>query len=188
VKITVYCASSENLPLPYRTAARELGALIARRGHTLVYGGGRFGLMGELSRAALAEGGKVVGIILDRFLARGVAHEGAHEMHSVTDMRSRKRGLDEAGDAYVALPGGFGTLEEILEILSFKQLGLHARPVVLINIAGYFDPLLAQFDRGMKEGFIDPECRSLYEVAKDAASAMEMIENARTFAAKPKDG
>src|SRR5712691_7697185 len=114
LSLTVYCASSKRLPQLYLDVAAELGRLIAQRGHTLVYGGGNIGLMDARAKAALAHEGKVTGVILSDFIDRGYANSG-HEMHSVDDMRARKRGLDEFGDAYIALPGGFGTLEEILE-------------------------------------------------------------------------
>jgi hypothetical protein len=161
--------------------ATELGKLIALRGHTLVYGGGNIGLMGALADAALAHGGKVRGVILADFIERGYASDG-HEMHSVDDMRSRKRGLDEFGDAYIALPGGFGTLEEILEMISFKQLGFHHKPIVFINTNGYFDHLLAQFERGFGEAFIHERFRDLYTVVTTPQEALEVIEAAAILA------
>jgi uncharacterized protein (TIGR00730 family) len=162
---------------PYIEVATELGQLIARRGHTLVYGGGNIGLMGALAQSALTHGGKVRGVILSEFIERGYA-QGGHEMHSVDDMRSRKRGLDEFGDAYIALPGGFGTLEEILEMLSFKQLGFHAKPIIFVNTAQYFAGLLQQFERGFAEAFIHERFRELYTVVKTPLEALEVIEAA----------
>jgi uncharacterized protein (TIGR00730 family) len=156
-------------------AAEELGTLIARRGHTLVYGGGNSGLMAALAKAALAHGGKVKGVILTDFIDRGYGNSG-HEMHSVTDMRARKRGLDEFGDAYIALPGGFGTLEEILEIISFKQLGLHHKPIVFVNTNDYFAGLLQQFERGFAEAFIHERFRNLYTVVATPQGALDGIE------------
>jgi hypothetical protein len=152
-----------------------LGRLIAQRGHTLVYGGGNIGLMDALAKATLAHGGRVRGVILTDFIDRGYANSG-HEMHSVDDMRSRKRGLDEFGDAYIALPGGFGTLEEILEMISFKQLGFHHKPIVFVNANGYFDHLLAQFERGFAEAFIQERFRDLYTVVATPQEAIEFIE------------
>jgi len=151
--------------------------LIALHGHTLVYGGGNIGLMDALARAALAHGGKVKGVILAEFIDRGYANSG-HEMHSVDDMRSRKRGLDEFGDAYLALPGGFGTFEEILEMISFKQLGFHNKPIVFINTNGYFEHLLRQFDRAFAEAFIHERFRDLYFVAATPQEALDIIEAA----------
>lgn len=179
--ITVYCASSRRVAQPYLEVATELGRLIAARGHTLVYGGGNIGLMGALANAAMLHNGKITGVILADFIERGYASEG-HEMQSVTDMRLRKRGLDELGDAYIALPGGFGTLEEILEIISFKQLGLHHKPVVLVNAYGYFDHLLAQFDRGFAEAFIHEKFRDLYTAVATPQEAVGFIEALTTEA------
>lgn len=162
---------------PYLEVATELGRLIAQRGHTLVYGGGSNGLMGALAQFALAHGGKVRGVILSDFIERGYAQSG-HEMLSVDDMRSRKRGLDEFGDAYIALPGGFGTLEEILEMISFKQLGLHHKPIVFINTDHYFAGLLQQFERGFLEAFIHERSRDLYTVVATPSEALACIETA----------
>jgi len=177
LSLTVYCASSKRVARPYLDVATELGRLIAQRGHTLVYGGGNIGLMGALAQSALMHGGKVQGVILTEFIERGYAQSG-HEMHSVDDMRSRKRGLDEFGDAYIALPGGFGTLEEILEMISFKQLGFHHKPIVFVNTDQYFDGLLQQFERGFAEAFIHERFRELYTVVKTPVEALEVIETA----------
>jgi uncharacterized protein (TIGR00730 family) len=173
--LTVYCASSKRVAQPYLDVAADLGRLIAQRNHTLIYGGGNIGLMGALAQAALARGGRVRGVILAEFIEKGQAQDG-HEMHSVNDMRSRKRGLDEFGDAYIALPGGFGTLEEILEMISFKQLGLHHKPIVFLNTNRYFDGLLQQFERGFAEAFIHERFRNLYTVAATPHAALEVIE------------
>src|SRR5215208_960614 len=175
LSLTVYCASSKRVAHPYLEVATELGCLIAQRGHTLIYGGGNIGRMGVLAQSALTHGGKVRGVILSEFIERGYA-QGGHEMHSVDDMRSRKRGLDEFGDAYIALPGGFGTLEEILEMISFKQLGFHHKPIVFINTDQYFEGLLQQFERGFTEAFIHERFRDLYTVAKTPLEALDVIE------------
>jgi len=175
LSLTVYCASSKRVPQRYFAVASALGRLIAQRGHTLVYGGGNIGLMDALAKATLAHGGKVTGVILTDFIDRGYANSG-HEMHSVDDMRSRKRGLDEFGDAYIALPGGFGTLEEILEMISFKQLGFHHKPIVFVNSDNYFEGLLLQFERGFAEAFIQERFRDLYTVVATPQEAIEFIE------------
>ncbi|MEW6299201.1 MAG: TIGR00730 family Rossman fold protein [Thermodesulfobacteriota bacterium] len=177
LSLTVYCASSRRVPQHYLDVATELGRLIAVRGHTLVYGGGNTGLMGALAAAALAHNGRVRGVILTEFIDRGYGTVG-HEMHSVNDMRLRKRGLDEFGDAYIALPGGFGTLEEILEMISFKQLGFHHKPIVLINTNDYFAGLLLQFERGFAEAFIHERFRDLYTVVADPHEALAYVEAA----------
>ncbi len=173
--LTVYCASSRRVPGVYLDMAAELGRLIARRGHTLVYGGGNIGLMGALAEAAMSCGGEVKGVILAEFIDRGYANSG-HEMHSVDDMRSRKRGLDELGDAYIALPGGFGTLEEILEVISFKQLGFHHKPIVFVNTNAYFKHLLRQFEQAFAEAFIHEHFRNLYHVVDTPQEALDFIE------------
>lgn len=173
--VTVYASSSELIPQRYFPPAEELGAAIAREGWRLVWGGGRYGLMGAVSRGARNAGGELAGVILQDFIDKNVHCPDTPEMRSVTDMRLRKRGLDEAGDAYVALPGGLGTLEEVLEILSFKQLGLHHKPVVLLDSFGYFGPLVDVIERAFVEGFIQPHFRGIYSVASDPVEAVRMI-------------
>lgn len=177
--VTVYASSSERISERYLAPAEELGAAIARQGWRLVWGGGRYGLMGAVSRGARAAGGQVAGVILQDFIDKNVHCPDTQEMESVTDMRVRKRGLDEAGDAYIALPGGLGTLEELLEILSFKQLGFHDKPVVLLNSFGYFGPLLDMIESGFREGFIQPHFRGIYCVATDPAEAVRLIRDYR---------
>ncbi len=174
-RVTVYASSSERIAEAHRALAAELGARIARAGWELVWGGGRFGLMGEVSRGAREAGGRTIGVILQQFVDKNVHCERASSMATVHDMRTRKRGLDEAGDAYVALPGGLGTLEELLEILSFKQLGFHDKPVVILDALGYWQPLLAMLERGFADGFIQPHFRGLWTVARTPAEAIEQI-------------
>jgi uncharacterized protein (TIGR00730 family) len=176
VRITVYCGSSRRSGEPYLSAARALGAEIARRGHVLVYGGAKIGLMGAVADAALAAGGAVRGVILRDFVDRGDVHHPDVEMESVGDMRARKAGLDGNGDAFVTLAGGLGTLEEFSEILSFRQLGFHHRPIVLLNTAGFFDPLLAWIERAIVDGFVRAEHRGLFSVTDDPAQAVALCE------------
>ena len=176
--VTVYCSSSSRLDPVYHAAAAALGTAIGQRGWTLVYGGGSRGLMGTVSRAAQAEGGEVRGIILDVLLDRGGDNSHVRQLRSVSTMRSRKRGLEEASDAFVAMPGGFGTFEEILEILSFKQLGFHRRPVILLNTAGYYDALVAQFERCYADDFADRQA-DLFVVADTADAVITTIEARR---------
>ncbi len=177
-RVTVYASSSERIDQAYFGPAEELGRQIADRGYELVFGGGRYGLMGAVSRGARNAGGQIRGVILQQFVDKNVHCEETHAMESVTDMRTRKRGLDEAGDAYVALPGGLGTLEEVLEILSFKQLGFHHKPVVLLNTRGYWDPLIAMLERGFEQGFVQSHFRGIYTIAVDPRAAIEQIANA----------
>ncbi len=178
--ITVYCASSQRCPQVYVDTATDLGRLLAQHAYTLIYGGGNSGLMGALSRATLAAGGQVVGVILTRFLEGGYGQTG-HEMYTADDMRSRKQGLDERGDAYIALPGGFGTFEEVLEVISLKQLGFHAKPIVLVNTNGYFDGLLQQFERGFAEALINQKWRGLYATVSTPQQALTHIEQELTW-------
>jgi uncharacterized protein (TIGR00730 family) len=172
--VTVYAGSAPDAPEPLLALARELGAGIATRGWVLVYGGARIGLMGALADAALARGGRVEGVILDTF-AR-VAHAGLHDLATVTDMRSRKAGLARRGDAFVALPGGFGTLEELSEILVERQIGLHTKPLVLVNHEGFWDPLLALVDHQIAAGLVREEHRALLTIVPDALAALAAIE------------
>ena len=185
MRITVFCGSSRRSRAPYLSAGRTVGAEIARRGHLLVYGGARIGVMGAIADAALEAGGRVRGVILADFIDRGDVHHPAVEMQSVEDMRSRKAGLDDGGDAFVTLPGGFGTLEELTEILSFRQLGLHDRPIVLVNTAGYFDPFLAQIERAVADGFVQPEHRELLAVTDDPIRAVDLCETPPSGSRRP---
>lgn len=173
--VTVYASSSERVPREYFAVAEELGRLIADKGWHLVFGGGRYGLMGAVSRGARAAGGEVSGVILQEFIDKNVHCTETREMRSVTDMRLRKRGLDEAGDGYVALPGGYGTYEELFEIVSFKQLGFHRKPVVLLNALGYWDPLLEMIEKSFSLGFIQEEYRDLLSVAGDPGEAVSLL-------------
>ena len=176
MRIAVYCGSSRRIGEPYVSAARQLGEALARRGHVMVYGGGRTGLMGIVADAALATGGRVHGVILEAFVAEGVAHEGLHELVRVETMRLRKQGLDERADAFIALPGGLGTLEELAEILSFRKLGFHARPLVLLDTAGFWAPLVAQLELAIEEGFDREEVRGYFTVTRDPDQAVAMCE------------
>jgi hypothetical protein len=171
--VTVYAGSASRAPVELLHLARELGRGIAERGWCLVYGGARIGLMGALADSALEAGGRVEGVIVDTF-AR-VAHAGLHELATVADMRSRKAGLAHRGDAFVAMPGGFGTLEELSEILVERQLGMHAKPLVLLNHAGFWEPLLEQVERQISWGLVRPEYRSLLTVVPDVAGALAAI-------------
>ena len=174
-RVTVYASSSERIDRRYFAVAEDVGRRIAARGWDLVWGGGRYGLMGAVSRGARAGGARTIGVILQEFIDKNVHCSDAHRMDSCTDMRSRKRGLDESGDAFLALPGGLGTLEELLEVLSFKQLGFHDRPVVILDAFGYWQPLLQMIERGFAEGFVQPQVRGMFTVAADAATAIDQI-------------
>jgi uncharacterized protein (TIGR00730 family) len=176
VRIAVFCGSSSHARPVYFAAAHALGDEIARRGHTLIYGGGRTGLMGAVADGALEAGGDVQGVILDTFIRENVHHPLIQELHSVGDMRSRKAGLDERADGFAALPGGLGTLEELTEILSFRKLGLHHRRLVFVNTEGFFDPLLAQIERAIEQGFDHTRVRDSFAVTDDPRAVVGLLE------------
>ena len=178
MRIAVYCGSSKRVSETYHEAARRVGTAIARARHIMLYGGGRTGLMGTAADAALAAGGVVEGVILDAFIGMDVHHRGLHRLDEVGDMRSRKRALEEGADAFIALPGGLGTLEELTELLSFRKLGFHARPLVLVDTNGYFQPLVAQIERAIRDGFDHPEMREAFAVTDDPERAVALCEPA----------
>jgi uncharacterized protein (TIGR00730 family) len=148
---------------------------VARRSITLVYGGGTRGLMGELADAALGHGGRVIGVIPTGLFAREINHTGLTELHEVGSMHERKQLMYEKSDAFVALPGGLGTLEELAEIATWSQLGLHSKPVVLLDVDGFWDPLAAQLDRMVGAGFVKPANRGLIQRTRSAEEALAVI-------------
>ncbi len=174
-RVTVYCASSTAIPEPYHAVAAELGRRIVEAGWELVFGGGSTGLMGSLGRAAMAAGGRVTSVILDRFVAMGIGLEGVAEIEVVDDLRPRKARLEERGDACVALPGGFGTVEELSEAIVRKQVGFHAKPIVILNALGFYDPLLAFFEGARARGFIGADGDGLYRVATTVDETMRLL-------------
>lgn len=159
--IAVFCGSSEGASPVYRERAQELGRELAGRGIALVYGGARVGLMGAVADAVLERGGRVIGV-LPRFLqAREIAHEGLSELMLVESMHERKAKMAELADGFIALPGGPGTMDEFFEIFTWGQLGLHRKPCGLLNVGGYFDPILSMFDMMERERFMQPRFRSM---------------------------
>lgn len=160
-RLCVCCGSSKGHDPVYASAATRVGALAARGGWGIVYGGGQIGLMGLLADAALASGAEVVGVIPEKLKALELGHGGLTRLEVVPSMHARKARMTELSDAFLALPGGFGTLDELCEVLSWAQLGYHTKPVGLLNTAGFFDPLLALFDRQVDEGFLAPRHRAL---------------------------
>lgn len=172
--ICVYCGSSQNVAEAYFAAARELGAAIAQRGIKLVYGGAHVGLMGALADAALAHGGEVAGVIPRALIMKEVPHGGLTEMHEVESMHDRKALMAELSGAFIALPGGFGTLDELCEIVTWALLDFHAKPVVLVNVDGYYDHLLAFLERATDDGFIRPRHRALLRVAAGVDEALRL--------------
>jgi uncharacterized protein (TIGR00730 family) len=173
--VCVFCGSSAPEDPRYRNAARALGTLLARRGITLVYGGGRVGLMGELADAALAQGGRVIGVIPVGLFAREVNHTGVTELHEVGSMHERKRLMYDLADAFTALPGGLGTLEEVAEAATWSQIGLHSKPLVLLDVDGFWESLVAQLDRMAGVGLLRPAGRSLIQRAGSAEEALAVL-------------
>jgi hypothetical protein len=173
--VTVYCSSSRHVPAVYFEAARELGGSIARAGWTLVYGGNYVGCMGALADAARAVGGKVIGVTPELLVRDGIADNECGELVVTANMRDRKAMLEARGDAFVALPGGLGTFEEVFEILVGKLLGYHQKPIVLLNVADYYGPLLAMLEHGIEQRFIKATARQAYFVAASVAEAIEFL-------------
>ena len=174
--ICVYSSSSDAIAPSYFSVAYELGALIVQHGYALVYGGARVGLMGELARAVHAHRGTVIGVIPETIRAWGMAYDLSNELLVTANLRERKALMETRSEAFIALPGGFGTLEEILEVLTLKQLQVHTKPVVFINTRGFFDRLIDLFEHFYAEQFAREQYRQLYFVAPDAASAITYIE------------
>lgn len=178
-RVCVFCGSNTGSRPAYREAALQLGAALARRGIGLVYGGGAVGLMGALADAVLAAGGEVVGVIPEALVAAEVAHRGLTERRVVSSMHERKAAMADLADAFIALPGGFGTLEEFCEVLTWAQLGLHQKPCGLLNVQGYFEHFLAMLDHAVTERFARPEHRALVLEAKDPEALLNMLRSYR---------
>ncbi|HEX2947796.1 MAG TPA: TIGR00730 family Rossman fold protein [Clostridia bacterium] len=173
--ICVYSSSSDKIDTPYFELAARLGRAIAANGDTLLFGGGMRGLMGATATAAHDSGAKVIGIIPEALNLKGIAFEACDEMVVTRDIRERKSIMDERSEAFIALPGGFGTLEELIEIISLKLLKYHNKPVVILNCRGFYDAMLKQFDDIIGGSFAKPESRLLYHVTSDVAEAIEYI-------------
>ena len=169
----VYCGSRPGADPRFAQSARDTGALIGSQGWELVYGGGKVGLMGMVADATLAAGGTVYGVIPQTLIDREVGHTGLTELHVVDNMHARKTMMFERAHAFVALPGGIGTFEELFEIWTWHQLGMHHKPFGLLNVAGYYDPLIAMLDGMMKQGFLNPVVRELLQVGTDAAELLQ---------------
>jgi cytokinin riboside 5'-monophosphate phosphoribohydrolase len=184
--VTVFCGSSDVVDPKYFAVAVELGEKLARRHWRLVYGGGRVGLMGALSRSVLEHGGEVTGVIPRALLDLGVGETAVSELVVTDGLRDRKAIMDERGDAFVALPGGIGTMEEVLEALTLKQLGYHRKAIAVLDLDGFFDPLWTQFQRGVDEGFIKPEFLDLWYPARDVDALLRYLESYVPHAYGPK--
>ncbi len=173
--LCVYCSSSDAVAPIYFETAEEVGAQLAQQGYTLIYGGGRIGLMGALARAVHQSGGRVIGVIPEFLRDNGLAYDAADELIITRDLRERKAVMEARAEGFVTLPGGFGTLEEALEIITLKQLGLHTKPVVMINVQGFYDSMLELMERIYQERFAKPEYRHLYHFAPDVDEAFSYL-------------
>ena len=176
-RLCVFCGSNAGHDPRYRNAAEALGRLLAGRGIELVYGGGNVGLMGIIADACLAAGGTVIGVIPEALLGKEVAgrhvdHRALTRLEVVASMHARKARMAELADGFIALPGGFGTFEEFCEILTWGQLGFHVKPTGLLNVNGFYDPLLAMFDRAVEDGFLRAENRAMALAAGDGESLL----------------
>lgn len=174
-RLCVFCGSSRGAQPAYARAAAELGRALAREGIELVYGGSHLGLMGVIADAALAAGGRVIGVIPDFMLEREIGHRQLSELRVVRSMHERKANMAELSDAFVALPGGFGTFEELCEMLTWGQLGLHAKPCALYDVEGYYQPMLQLFDRAVEQGFVRAENRSSLLVEREPAALLARL-------------
>lgn len=174
--ICVFCGSQQGTRPVYAAAARELGTLLASRGIRVIYGGGRVGLMGALADSAMAAGGEVIGVIPRDLLDREVGHDGLTRLEVVDSMHQRKARMAELADAFIALPGGYGTFEELFEALTWCQLGIHAKPSGLLDVEGYFSGLRQQLKRSVEEGLLRPQHAGLLAVAQDAHALLMDLE------------
>jgi len=175
-RVAVYCASNDGVRPEYLECARALGTVMAERGLTVVYGGGRVGLMGALADAALAAGGEVIGVMPHGLVQREVAHHGLTALRVVGSMHERKAMIEELSDAFITLPGGLGTLEEFFETWTWAQLGVHRKPIGLFDVEGYWRPLVALLDHVESEGFLRGNPREWLVVSDDASSMLDRLQ------------
>ena len=174
-RICVFCGSNPGVNPVYKNAAAGLGRLLTERKIELVYGGGNVGLMGVLADAALEVGGRVIGVIPESLMAKEVAHQGLTELCVVGSMHERKALMADLAEGFIALPGGYGTFEEFCEVVTWSQLGLHAKPCGVLNVERYYDPLLALFDHAVKEGFLRSDNRTLVLEERDPRRLLEKM-------------
>ena len=176
-RICVFCGSNAGTSPAYRAAAVALGERLAERGIELVYGAGNIGLMGVIADAVLAREGKVIGVIPEALMAKEVGHSGLTELRIVGSMHERKAIMSDLSDAFIAMPGGFGTFEEFCEVVTWSQLGIQSKPCGLLNVEGYYDPLLELFDHAVREGFLREENRRLVLEDRDAECLLAKMAN-----------
>jgi uncharacterized protein (TIGR00730 family) len=176
LSVCVYCGSRAGELPAYTDAARAVGTEIGRRGWRLVYGGGRAGLMGEVADATLAAGGSVVGVIPESLMGRELGHRGLTELHVVDTMHQRKMLMAERSDAFLALPGGIGTFEELFEVWTWRQLGYHDKPLGLLNVAGYYDALLGFLAHAREQGFMTTAQTNLLQVSSDPLTLLQRLD------------
>lgn len=174
--VCVYCGSRKPQKAEISNQAHQLGAGIASRDWTVVYGGGKVGMMGIIADAALESGGEVIGVIPTHLKKAEVVHLGLTKLHETQDMHTRKALMESLSDAFVVLPGGFGTLDEFFEILTWRQLGIHRKPIFLVNIDGYFNGLMQFVDQALSEDFIRKESTQLFSVVESVDECLEMLE------------
>jgi len=178
-RVCVFTGSNPGARSGYAAAAQLLGRELVAGGYELVYGGGKVGLMGQLADSVIASGGTVIGVIPEALLAKEVAHRGLSELLVVASMHERKALMSELSDAFVAMPGGLGTLEEFFEVLTWAQLGLHAKPCGILNVEHYFDPLLAFLDVSVEERFVKPEHRRMIITADSPRDLLDRLASYR---------
>jgi uncharacterized protein (TIGR00730 family) len=173
--VCVFCGSNGGADPAYLAAAEAVGTGLAQRGIRVVYGGGRVGMMGAVADAARSAGGKVIGVIPRQIFDREIGHTGLDDLRVVGSMHERKALMAELADAFVALPGGIGTFEELFEVYTWAQLGLHAKPLALLDVAGYYQPLAAFLDHAVEQRFLRPETRSMLAMAEDVDGLLETL-------------
>jgi uncharacterized protein (TIGR00730 family) len=176
-RVCVYAGSNAGARPEYEAAAEALATALVARGIGVVFGGADVGLMKIVADTALAAGGEVIGVIPESLIAREIAHRDLTELRVVGSMHERKALMEQLADGFVALPGGFGTIDEIIEIATWAQLGLHRKPFGLLDVAGYYEPLVTFFDRAVAEGFLRPQHRDMLQVAPDAGALLDALES-----------
>ncbi|MEO4055669.1 TIGR00730 family Rossman fold protein [Solibacillus sp. CAU 1738] len=175
MKVAVYCGSQMGKSEVYKEAATELGEVLACTGHDIIYGGSNVGLMGKLADAALDAGGKVIGVMPTHLQQREIAHANLSEIYFVESMHVRKAKMVDLADAFIALPGGCGTLDEYFEVFTWAQIGLHEKPVILYNVNGFYDALILHFEKMLAEGFVREEQRVLLHIATSAQDIVNIL-------------